>query len=340
MESIVSGERARMKITDLGDRRRVELVGRLHTYENGSTSSVVFETPYSEAFLRLVVRSKSIEFLKDEIDREAEPNYLREPMRRLLGRFLDLERLGACDVLDYGCGGAASSVTLARILPRARITGIDVSPNTIEIGRARLRELGMEDRIEIRLTSPDGPLPFEAERFDIVLCDGVLEHIPRRRRAHYLGEIWRVMRRGGHLFIRETPNRLFPFEGHTSRLPFVHWLPLALAGAIVRALSPNKLRACSNANLAEDGFIGVTYSEVLRCIRAGGGVPTDLTRSNPACVDDFFHFWLVREHRPLHRTAKLAIRISFRVLHAAMRPLGTPVAALLPSLDLCIRKDG
>jgi hypothetical protein len=34
---------------------------------------------------------------------------------------------------------------------------------------------------------------------------------------------------GGHLVIVETPNRLWYYDGHTSMLPFFHWLPDELA---------------------------------------------------------------------------------------------------------------
>ena len=328
----------RINIADLGDVRRVELFGDLYSFHQRRAAHLVFETTYSEALLCLIARNKGIAYLKDEIDRDFEPGYLHEPMRRLITRYVDVATIGACHVLDYGCGSAASTVNLARILPQARIAGIDIAPGLVEIGRARVRELGLQDRIALHVVEPDAPLPFEPARFDLVMADGVFEEIYPRSRSSCFGEVWRVMRRGAHLFVRETPNRLFPYDGHTSWLPFVHWLPLLLAGPLVRALSPRGLSDRSNGKLVESGLIGVTYHEVLRRIRAGGGRPDDITRINPHCVEDFFHFWIKKERRASRRGIKLAVRAAFHVLERIVRPLGVPIAALLPSLELCIRK--
>jgi ubiquinone/menaquinone biosynthesis C-methylase UbiE len=331
-------ERGRIDIADLGDVRRVELFGDLYSFHRRRAAHLVFETTYSEALLRLIARNKGIDYLKDEIDRDFEPGYLFEPMRRLITRYVDVTRIGACHVLDYGCGSAASTVNLARILPQARIAGIDIAPGLVEIGRARVREFGLQDRIELHVVEPNTPLPFEPARFDLVMADGVFEHIDPRARSSCFGEVWRVMRPGGHLFVRETPNRFFPYDGHTSRLPFVHWLPLWLAGPLVRALSPRGLSDRSNSTLVEVGLIGLTYYEVLRHIRAAGGQPEDLTRTNRHCVEDFFLFWIRKEPRVSRRAIKLVVHAAFHVLELIVRPLGVPIAALLPSLDLCVRK--
>ncbi len=68
-------------------------------------------------------------------------------------------------------------------------------------------------------------LPFEDGSFDVVFSNAVIEHVggPEQQRR-FVEESLRVARRA---FIT-TPNRWFPVEVHT-RLPFVHWLPEALA---------------------------------------------------------------------------------------------------------------
>jgi S-adenosylmethionine-dependent methyltransferase len=44
-----------------------------------------------------------------------------------------------------------------------------------------------------------------------------------------LRKTWEMLPAGGLLVIVETPNRLWYFDGHTSILPFFHWLPNELA---------------------------------------------------------------------------------------------------------------
>lgn len=335
----MSAEEPRIVITDLGHARRVELFGCLYAFDKKMSPHLVFETTYSEPLIRLIARNESISGVKNTIDRECHPDYVLGPMRLLVTRFVNPERTGPCEVLDYGCGAAATSVNLARILPQARITGVDINPRFIEIGQALIAELGMANRVTVSTIELHEPLPLPPERFDIVMCGGVIEHIHPRRRAFYLGQMWRVLRTGGRLFIRDTPNRFFPFDGHTSWLPFVHWLPLKLGAPLARALSRRKLADNSNETLIDRGFVGVTYHEVLRCIRATGGRPVDLTRTNRQCVNDFFHYW-VKKETGRRRLVKLAIRAGYHLLARLLRPLGVPIAALLPTLTLCIRKEG
>ncbi len=334
----MSAEQPRIVITDLGHARRVELFGCLYAFDKKMSPHLMFETTYSEPLIRLIARNKGISGVKNTIDKESQPDYVLGPMRRLITRYVDPDT-GPCEVLDYGCGAGGASISLARILPQARITGVDINPGFVEIAQALIPELGMASRVTASTIDLHKPLPFPDERFDIVTCSGVIEHIHPRRRAFYLNQMWRVLRTGGRLFIRDTPNRFFPFDGHTSWLPFVHWLPLKLGAPLARALSRRKLAANSNEALIDLGFIGVSYHEVLRRIRTTGGRPVDLTRTNRHCVNDFFCYWIKKE-TGWRRLVKLAIRAGYRVLERVLRPLGVPIAALLPTLTLCIRKDG
>ena len=96
-------------------------------------------------------------------------------------------------VLDIGCGTGGPAIVLARDMG-ARLVCIDVEPQLIERARRLAHEAGVEDRIDIRLVEP-GPLPFEAETFDVVFSKDSLIHFPDKK-ALYL-EILRVLRLGG-----------------------------------------------------------------------------------------------------------------------------------------------
>jgi len=104
----------------------------------------------------------------------------------------------------------------------------------------RITALGLHDGKGFRARYPDIPyvqgdacaLPFDDGAFDIVFSNAVIEHVGRRERQRtFVSEAIRVGRR---VFIT-TPNRRFPVEVHT-RLPFVHWLPDALAHRAYRAV--------------------------------------------------------------------------------------------------------
>ena len=98
----------------------------------------------------------------------------------------------------------------------------------------RITALGLHDGTRFRGRYPHIPyvqgdacaLPFPDGAFDVVHSNAVIEHVgDRERQEAFVREALRVGRR---VFVT-TPNRWFPIEVHT-KLPFVHWLPEALAG--------------------------------------------------------------------------------------------------------------
>jgi len=64
-------------------------------------------------------------------------------------------------------------------------------------------------------------LPFRSGSIDYVFCDQVIEHVPKKDRAVFAGEIERVAAKG---YVVSTPNLWFPFEPHY-HLPFMQYLP-------------------------------------------------------------------------------------------------------------------
>jgi SAM-dependent methyltransferase len=68
-------------------------------------------------------------------------------------------------------------------------------------------------------------LPFADGEFEVVFSNAVIEHVGGRERQRRL--VLEALRVGRRVFLT-TPNRRFPVEVHT-RLPFVHWLPDAVA---------------------------------------------------------------------------------------------------------------
>ena len=68
--------------------------------------------------------------------------------------------------------------------------------------------------------------------FDIVISYQVIEHVTKENQEKYLAECYRVLKKGGILYI-STPNYFFPIEPHY-RLPFIHWLPIFFSNIISR----------------------------------------------------------------------------------------------------------
>ena len=107
----------------------------------------------------------------------------------------------AGDVLEVGVG---TGLNLALYGPDARLTGIDLSPEMLELARVRALELGRE----VRLLEGDAQaLDLEDQSFDTVVFSLSLCTVPDVRRA--VAEAHRVLRPGGRLLLVEhvrSPN--------------------------------------------------------------------------------------------------------------------------------------
>lgn len=103
-------------------------------------------------------------------------------------------------MLDAGCGDGINLMGMSEKAKESawnlELTGVDYNP--VRVNRAS--EQGQSFRIQkASLYS----LPFENESFDIVLCNQVLEHIPKLSTA--LSELYRVLKKDG-LLIAGVPN--------------------------------------------------------------------------------------------------------------------------------------
>ena len=108
-------------------------------------------------------------------------------------------RAGA-EVLDYGCGAGHVSTLFVDL--GYEVVGVDISAAALAIARQR------EPRATFIEAAPDGSLPFEADRFDVVAVLGVLEHIPAPETI--VRELHRVARPGA-TGIWVVPNARSPF---------------------------------------------------------------------------------------------------------------------------------
>jgi SAM-dependent methyltransferase len=115
------------------------------------------------------------------------------------------------DVLDLGCH-TGYGTRIIRV-SGARVTGVDVSPEAIDIAREKYSSSGIEF---LRL---DGrSLPFADRSFDIVTTFKVIEYITDH--AQFFAEIRRVLRPGGRVILT-TPNA--PMRLHPGTKPWNHF---------------------------------------------------------------------------------------------------------------------
>jgi S-adenosylmethionine-dependent methyltransferase len=73
------------------------------------------------------------------------------------------------------------------------------------------------------------PAEIKESQFDFVIFFASLEHMTYNERLKALSDSWAMLPSGRFLCCVGTPNRLWYVDGHTSHLPFYHWLPDQLA---------------------------------------------------------------------------------------------------------------
>jgi 2-polyprenyl-6-hydroxyphenyl methylase/3-demethylubiquinone-9 3-methyltransferase len=108
--------------------------------------------------------------------------------------------LAGKQVLDIGCGGGILSEAMAEL--GARVTGIDVGKGPLEIARNHMVEKGL--KIDYRQVTAEAFAVSHSQRYDIVTCLELLEHVPRP--WSIVNACKDLVRPGGHVFFA-TLNR-------------------------------------------------------------------------------------------------------------------------------------
>ena len=102
-------------------------------------------------------------------------------------------------VLEAGCGVGAQTITLARNSPRAAITSIDISEDSVAVAKQKIEAAGFTN-----VTFQQGDifsLSFEPESFDHIFVCFVLEHLPQPVKA--LSCLSKFLKTGGTMTVIE-----------------------------------------------------------------------------------------------------------------------------------------
>lgn len=183
----------------------------------------------------------------------------------LLGRLVPL---GGQSIIELGCGKAELARRLVAAHPGSQVLGLEVD----------------ERQLARNLAQPDGSWPgirFEhagAEQipapeasFDLALMLKSLHHVPLDRLDQALGEVWRVLRPGGCLYVSEPVydgalnHVMLPFndEGTVRRAAYLALLRALRSGAWEQVTERYFEAAVRYASFAEfeQRMIQVTFAE-------------------------------------------------------------------------------
>ncbi|WIA18170.1 hypothetical protein OEZ85_009645 [Tetradesmus obliquus] len=152
-------------------------------------------------------------------------------------------------VLDVGCAAGLSSLALRELFPAAHITGVDLSPHMVAVGRyhQEQREVasGSKEPVSIlHRKAEDTQLP--AGSFDVVSMCLVAHELPQHATKAILQEAYRLLRPGGVMSIMEmNPNspafqrvfaNVFAYTAFKSTEPWLmEYVTLDLHGAMREA---------------------------------------------------------------------------------------------------------
>ncbi|MGM9852794.1 MAG: bifunctional demethylmenaquinone methyltransferase/2-methoxy-6-polyprenyl-1,4-benzoquinol methylase UbiE [Muribaculaceae bacterium] len=168
-------------------------------------------------------------------------------------------------ILDIATGTGDLAIALARAAEGATVTGVDLSEGMIEVGRRKVAEAGLSDRVS--LSPADAlALPFADNSFDVItVAFGVrnFEHL-----AEGYAEMLRVLRPGGKLCVLELtpPSSVLakPFYSAYTRgvIPLVGKLISGDSDAytyLPRSIAAVPARKAMTSLIAEAGFVDAAF---------------------------------------------------------------------------------
>jgi arsenite methyltransferase len=123
---------------------------------------------------------------------------------------LQLGLHGDEQILDLGCGRGAVLLMAAKLLPRGRVTGVDVwraneqSGNALSVTQRNAEREGVADRVEL-YTADMRQLPFPDGYFDVVVSSVAIHNIRSADGClQAITEAVRVLKSGGRLVIADV----------------------------------------------------------------------------------------------------------------------------------------
>ena len=117
--------------------------------------------------------------------------------RKILGCLPPLE--SGSTIVDLGTGPGLLSIELNRLLPQAKIIGVDPSSEMLNIARENAHEAGMSD-YETRWGKAE-EIPIESNSVDLVVSQSSFHEWENPQQG--FSEIFRILKSGGSLMLKD-----------------------------------------------------------------------------------------------------------------------------------------
>ena len=165
----------------------------------GQLFAMTDNTPHCDQFSLEFYRERASDYaaLRQVFANRSHPEFRED--RDLYRRLAELAIPGRG--LDAGCGAGALEMSYLTELG-FEMSGLDAVAENIRVARSQHPEFA--DRL--RVADIQDPLPFDDSSFEIVLCNAVIQHVPRDAVFDsVLPEFARVLRPGGVLQLMFKP---------------------------------------------------------------------------------------------------------------------------------------
>ncbi len=172
------------------------------------------------------------------------------------------------DVLDIATGTADLAILLARKHPKVNIIGIDLAENMLAVGRKKVEELNLSNRIALK-QGDSLSLPFENATFDVAMVAFGVRNYENPVKG--MEETLRILRKNGKFYVLEfSMPRRFPMA---QLYRFYFWAILPLLGRMVSGHKqaytylPESVNAFPDGNnfivlMEKAGFLDCKYKKL------------------------------------------------------------------------------
>ncbi|OGC04097.1 protein-(glutamine-N5) methyltransferase, release factor-specific [candidate division WOR-1 bacterium RIFOXYA12_FULL_43_27] len=89
--------------------------------------------------------------------------------KEAIGLVMTNDKIQMTNIADIGTGSGCIAITLAKNLPNAKITAIDISPDALEVAKQNAKTHGVEDQIEF--LQGDFFEPLAGKKFDLIISN-------------------------------------------------------------------------------------------------------------------------------------------------------------------------
>lgn len=103
-------------------------------------------------------------------------------------------------VLDLGCGTGRNVNYMAEMATGVIVTGFEISKTALNVAKKRAEEAGLN--VDYKIQSIGDTYPCEDNSFDLILDITSSNSLNEKEREVYLKEAHRVLKSGGHFFVR------------------------------------------------------------------------------------------------------------------------------------------